>query len=108
MCSTDPNITLSQSEDCQITYCKGCRTFSLTYKTCCASFTIVELDQFRQILGYLKKGDFQYDLMGEKRAIVKNQYASIGFCLTIEEVSILKLRINEAFTLFEAFHILYK
>ena len=108
MCSIDRYFTLSQTKDCQITYCKGCKSFSLTYKSCCASFTITELDQFRQILGYLKDGDFHYDLMGENRAIVKNPHANIGFCLTIEEVSDLTLSINEALTLFEAFYILYK
>ncbi len=108
MCTTEGYITLSETQDCQITYCKRCKSFSLTYKCCCASFSAAALDHFRQILGYLKKEDFHYDLIGEPKAIVKNPNANIGFCLSIEEVTSLTLSINEALTLFEAFHILYE
>ena len=107
MCSINRYITLNENQDCQITYCKNCKSFSLTYKSCCASFTIAAFDQFRQLLGALKEGDFHYDLMGQNRAIVKNPNSNIGFCLTAEEVGALTLSINEALTLFEAFYILY-
>ena len=108
MCCVDQFIDLTSSNECQITYCKVCKTFSLSYKSCCASFTEVELKQFRQILEGLRAGDFSYELAGSKKAIIKNLYACIGFCLAEEEVSLMVLQIKEALTLFEAFHIIYK
>lgn len=108
MCQVNQYITLSETKHCQVTYCKTCKTFSLTFKSCCASFTQPEFNGFRQILEGLTERDYHYDLIGEEKAIVKNPYVCIGFCLTQEETKMIIEAIRESQTLFEAFHIIYQ
>ncbi len=108
MCSIDQYIELSANKDSQIAYCKCCKTFSLSYKSACASFTLIELDQFRKVLEGLEQTDFHYQMHEEHKAIVKNPYACIGFCLAEEEVALLIGQVKEALTLYEAFQIIYE
>lgn len=106
MCHNNQYLTLSESDRCQITYCKSCRTFSVVYKSCCASFTGPELEQFTDIIKSLTEEDFIYDFMGYQMAIVKNPYAYIGFCLTPDDVDYLIHAIQEAYVLFDAIQII--
>jgi len=108
MCETNQYITLSESQQCQITYCKCCKAFSVTFNSCCASFSWVELIEFRTILESLIPEDFQYQLMGKSMAIVKNPFICIGFCLTEADVEELVGALKESEVLFDAFHVIYK
>ncbi|MEM6830385.1 MAG: DUF6686 family protein [Bacteroidota bacterium] len=107
MCQKSQYLTLTETENCQINYCKLCKTFSIAYKTCCASFTAAELSQFVNVLENLTEKDFIYDFMGNKTTIVKNSMAFIGFCLTQDDVAYLIQSIRESETLFDAFQIIY-
>lgn len=108
MCHIDQHIGLSETENGQISYCKGCRSFSLVYKSCCASFTKKEMSDFVQLLDGLRSEDFQYYVLGVPKAVVKNQFAYIGFCLDVDEVKDLRDSINQALSLFEGFNVIYK
>jgi len=108
MCQIDDYIVLSETEDLQITYCKKCKNFTLAYKSCCSSFTAAELEEFGEIVGSLHPIDFQYNMMGKMRAVVKNPFVSIGFCLTVEEAEEMTIAIRESLALFEAFHVIYQ
>ena len=107
MCDINQYLMLVESENCQISYCRCCKTFSLAYQSCCASFTGPELAQFFDVLAGLKDSDFHYELMGKEMAIVKNPMIHLGFCFTQKDVEILKEAITETRTLFEAFKIVY-
>ncbi|MEM8939008.1 MAG: DUF6686 family protein [Bacteroidota bacterium] len=108
MCEISQYINLFEGNNCQITFCKGCKTFSLTYNSCCASFTAAELNQFKCVLEELREQDYHYDFMGKQMAIVKNPMAWIGFCLSKEDVEGLLCYIRESLTLYDAFHIIYQ
>ena len=76
----------------------------MMFKTACASFTAVELEQFSTILEGLSHQDFHYDVMGTAKAIVKNPYVCMGFCLSQQEANAMLTAVNESLTLFEAFN----
>ena len=107
MCQFGQSIDLFEGEKCQITFCKGCKTFSLVYSNCCASFTLVEMQQFKHVLKHLKEEDFHYDFTGQQMTIVKNPLAWIGFCLTRQDVHHLLGAVQESLVLYDAFHIIY-
>lgn len=107
MCQTGQFITLVEAADAQITWCKGCQTFSITYKCCCASFTEKEVSQFHELLKGLNTQDYGYAFMGQPHTIIKNPSAYIGFCLTEKDTAQLIDFISEALTLFQAFRIIY-
>jgi len=108
MCEVTQYIKLVEANDCQITFCKACKTFSLAYKACCASFTPEEFDQFQNLLANLNDWDFHYDFIGQKMTIVKNPLSCVGFCLTRSDAAILKRAIRESLILYDAFHIIYQ
>lgn len=107
MCESDSYITLTETENCQITYCKECRAFSIAYSNCCASFTPGELNGYKQVLESLHDRDYHYNLLGRNMAIVKNPHVCVGFCLDKNNVKELLGAIREAETLFEVFKIIY-
>ena len=107
MCQNSSFVTLTESEDSQITWCKGCKTFSLSYKCCCASFTEKELIQFNELLKGLESLDYSYQFMGKPHTIIKNPCAYIGFCLSEKDTKKLESVTSEALTMFEAFRIIY-
>ena len=107
MCEVSEYLNLVESESCQITFCKRCKSFTLAYKSCCASFTAREMGQFKEVLQNLQECDFHYQLMGEEMALIKNPSVSIGFCLSRRDVRTLQMDISESLTLFDAFHIIY-
>ena len=79
----------------------------MMYKTACASFTSKELEQFGSTLEELSLQDFHYDVLGDAKAVVKNPYVCMGFCLSQEEATEMLSSIKESLTLFEAFNIIY-
>ena len=108
MCCSNQYILLSESSECQVSYCKRCKSFSMMFKTACASFTAVELEQFSIILEGLSHQDFHYDVMGTAKAIVKNPYVCMGFCLSQQEANVMLTAVNESLTLYEAFNVIYR
>ncbi len=107
MCINNNQLSLIEQDQCQITYCKGCKTFSLVFNSCCASFTKKELKQFRETLEGLRDSDYQFNYMDNQNAIVVKPNLYIGFCLSREETQLLHQSIMEAETLFEAFGVIY-
>lgn len=108
MCQKGQFINLHESARCQITFCKGCKNFSLAFNSCCASFTLKEMNQFTHVLENLREEDFHYEFMEQEMAIVKNPMAWIGFCLTREDVVELLAAVRESMVLYDAFHIIYQ
>jgi len=108
MCQDNSYITLIESPDAQITWCKACKTFSLAYQCGCSSFTEPELSQFLDVLKNLEQYDYVYQLMGEPHAIIKNPCSNAGFCLTETNVKRLVAYVSEALTVFQAFKVIYE
>lgn len=107
MCKMCHYLDLVETDDCQITYCKICKTFSVSYGSCCASFTPRELEQFHIVLSTLRAHDFHYHFRGQQMAIIKNPIASVGFCLSEREASEFAESVAESLTLFDAYHVIY-
>lgn len=107
MCSKDQFNSLTKTEDCQITYCKACRNFSLTFKCCCGSFSLKELQGFCETLESLTDCDFEYNDNDQPKVVVKSPAEKIGFCLSQTEAKELALSIGESLSLFEVFQIIY-
>jgi len=107
MCHTDQFITLSESDCATISWCKGCKTFSLIYNTCCASFTEPELTQFRDLLDNLQPENYHLHALGKDRTIIRCPNAWVGFCLAKDDVSAMIELISEACTVFDAFRVIY-
>lgn len=108
MCNYSEHIILSQTEHTQISWCKGCKSYSLIYHNCALSFSPRELKQFRSMLRGLTEQDYHYDFMGKQMVLIKNQYGFMGVCFTEEEVDSLLGLISEALTMNEVFGIIYK
>ena len=107
MCTYSQHIILAQTDFAQISWCKGCKSYSLIYNNCALSFTPGELQQFQEMLGQLREHDYNYQFMGQSRVLIHNQCAHMGICFTSVEVSEIRDLIAEALTLFEAFSIIY-
>lgn len=107
MCEIKNHILLSESSNSQITWCKCCRSFSVIYNSCGASFMEQELIQFNQVLKNLRIEDFSYEIKGNLHAIIKNPCSYVGFCLTKNEVGDLISLIDESLTVYEAFQVIY-
>ncbi|MEL6535370.1 MAG: DUF6686 family protein [Bacteroidota bacterium] len=108
MCQYCDHIILSQTDHAQLSWCKGCRSFSLVYRNCALSFTPKELKQFKRMLEELSEEDYNYDFFGQQMVLIKNQYAYMGVCFTECEVDILLDLISEALAMKEVFGIIYK
>ncbi|MEO1255395.1 MAG: DUF6686 family protein [Bacteroidota bacterium] len=108
MCEICQYLDLVETDECQINYCKACKTFSVVYRSCCASFTPSELEQFHVVLSTLRETDFHYNFCGEHMAIIKNPVACVGFCLSKKDASELADSVAESLTLFDAYHVIYK
>ena len=108
MCQTSQFITLTETKNSQITWCKGCNTFSISYKCCCASFTEKELKHFNQLLRGLRPVDHNYEFMGRPHAIIKNARTQVGFCLTQKDSTKLGELTSEALEIFQAFKVIYQ
>ncbi|MEM7550988.1 MAG: DUF6686 family protein [Bacteroidota bacterium] len=105
MCDISNHLILSETDNCQITWCSGCRTYSLIFNNCCASFTEPEFKQYKCILDNLKTADFHYDLLGKGHALLKNPKVNVGFCLTQDDATKLTDLIGQALVMSEAYQI---
>ncbi len=107
MCDFSNYITLTETAASQITWCKGCRTFSLSYKCCCASFTEIEMRQFCSVLRELRGENYSYMFNDKPHTIIKGPCGYIGFCLSEEDTIELIRLTSEALSIFQAFKIIY-
>lgn len=108
MCLIEQQITLCESEEGRVSWCKCCKMYSLAYRSSCVVFDKKEYGQFLLLLQSLQLQDFRYHLSGEDQVLIKNPAAKIGFCLTRPEVSELIQMMEAAFSISEAFQIIYK
>lgn len=107
MCTYSQHIILTKTEKAQISWCKGCRSYSLIYNSCALSFTKTELKQFKEVLTRLTEADFHYDFLGQRQVLLKNQFANMGICLTQRQVYELEKTMAEALEMNEIFRIIY-
>lgn len=107
MCTYSQHIILSESDNAQVSWCKGCQGYSVIFNSCALSFSAFELGHFRNILKSLSERDFHYDFPGGRQVLIKNHGASLGICLTQKQVDNLEQLIAEAQTVVEAFKIIY-
>lgn len=107
MCSNSQYILLSVKENAQISWCKGCKTYSLVFGTCCLSFTKEELGQFQQVVGNLNESDFNCRFLGKNQALIKNSYAYMGICLAKNDVPMILELIHESTAVNEVLQIIY-
>ncbi len=107
MCKVNEHLTLSQSDESQITWCKRCKKYTLVFYCCCLAFDKSSLAQFRNLLSNLEEKDYNYTFLGKPHAIIKNHYAEMGISLTPEHVETLLDHIDQALSLNELFKIIY-
>ena len=81
MCKTQSPITLNETEVSQMSWCPGCQSYSLVYRSACVSFYRNELDQFIATLNALTPDNFCYDFNGQPHAIIRGSNSYMGFCL---------------------------
>ncbi len=107
MCTLDKTISLSESKNAQITWCKCCRYFSLAYNSCCSTFTEEQLEEFKSVLYNLEDYDFKFYFIGDWHVILRTSPHSTGFCLKMDDVDQLTTMITKAQNMYEAFSIIY-
>lgn len=107
MCNINQSITLCESRNSQLSWCKRCKAYSLIHNSCCASFQKDELLYFRSILEGLSEEDYHLERNGNEYVIIRNKNTAVGMCLTPEETQEIIHMINKAETLAEAFEIVY-
>jgi len=107
MCNINPPVTLNETDVAQISWCPGCQSYSLVYRSACVSFYRHELDQFIQTINALTPDNFCYDFKGQPHAIIRGSNSYTGFCLNRNDVYALKSLIRGALTIHEAYKIIH-
>lgn len=107
MCKPRDFIVLAESHNAQVSWCKECTCFSLTYKCFCASFSLTELNGFGQILSGLHETDFRYEFMGRAHALVRNPHLQMGLCITRQDARDVSQLLRQAATMYDLFRIVY-
>lgn len=107
MCTYDHFITLIEEKDMRISWCKSCKSFSIFFKSGCASFSKDEFDGFHQLLKSMTEDHYCHEFAGEERAIIKSPLSSFGFSLTLQDTKSLIKNTEEALTLYDAFKVIY-
>ena len=108
MCYATDHIILTESDNAQISWCKGCKSYSLVYNSCCLSFTETEIIQFKELLLGLNQSDFHYSFFGQPHALLKYDFVRFGVALKQSDIKSLINLIREALTVNEIFGIIYK
>ncbi|MEM7106712.1 MAG: DUF6686 family protein [Bacteroidota bacterium] len=106
MCKKSNHMILSESENCQITYCTACQHFSFVYNNCCASFKLEKLVGLRKTIESLDDIDFQYDFLNRPTAVIRGRSEVMGICLCKKDIEPVLRALYEAETLFEAHKII--
>lgn len=107
MCNLSPHIILSEIPTGQISWCRGCKTYSFIYNSYCLSVSREQLIRFREVLMSLSEEDFIYNFFGRRQVLLRNQYACSGICLCPNEVTLIARMIQEALTINEIFELVY-
>lgn len=107
MCRMCEHIVLAESDNAQISWCKGCRHYSFIYNNCCFAFNDHEIDVFKKMLKHLCKSDYHYDFLGKHCAIIKNDNAPVGLCFSELDTYKILMLLEEATTMKEVFGIIY-
>lgn len=106
MCERSNHLIMSESENCQITYCTCCEHFSFVYNNCCASFDLKKLVGLRKAIESLEDIDFLYDFLNRPTAIIRGKNETMGICLRQEDIDPVLRALYEAETLHEAHKII--
>lgn len=106
MCKDSQFITLLENDYSEVILCKKCKSYSLSYKTSCATFQYHELSKFSRMLTNLRKEDFCHYISGIAHVKIKNPTSHVGFCLSKSEVYDLIDITNQALLLQTSYEIL--
>jgi hypothetical protein len=107
MCETRNSKTLFESERNKISYCHGCKSYSLIFNTTCFSIPQEHFEEFLTLIKSLQPKDYHYLISGEPFTLIKNQMFPIGFCLSPTDAEALIDMMEQAKLVEEAFSILY-
>ncbi|WP_375578333.1 DUF6686 family protein [Marivirga tractuosa] len=107
MCENKNSITLFESGRNKISYCKGCKSYSLIYKTTCFSIPEAHYEEYHTLLKSLSPKDFHYFIEENYYTLIKNPIYPVGFCLSPEDATSLIEMMEQARLVEEAFSILY-
>lgn len=107
MCKNKNSKTLFESGRNKISYCKGCKSYSLIFKTTCFSIPKEHFIEYLNLLKSLSPKDFHYFIEDNYYTLIKNPMYPVGFCLSPEDVSSLIEMMEQARLVEEAFSILY-
>lgn len=103
MCQAQQQDSLSETHHGRITWCKSCRKYSLIFMTSCAVFEKDELSRFAELLCSLKVKDFNYEVAGEARVLLKNHCSTVGLCLDMLQVIELQELVNRALLIHQVY-----
>ena len=103
MCQTPNYISLSETENAQINWCKGCQHYSVIFNNCCFSFADQELATFQQVLRQLKTVDYHYAFKNDHYAIIKRNRSNMGITLNKDQTRDFIALIEEALAMKEIF-----
>ncbi|MEM6843336.1 MAG: DUF6686 family protein [Bacteroidota bacterium] len=107
MCKTQSPINLNETDIGQVSWCPGCQSYSLVYRSACISFYRNELNQFMQTLNALTTENFCFDFKDQPHAIIRGSNSYMGLCLNRSDVYALKSLIRGALTIHEAYKIIH-
>ena len=103
MCDYCQYLDLVETNRYRINFCKRCKAFTLTYQSCCAVFTQLELEKFHIALRVLTPSHYQHDFLGKRMAVIKKPEAPIGFCLSQDDTKELARAVAESLTHYDAY-----
>ena len=106
MCTYSQHLSLAETENGQVTLCKGCQNYSLVFKTCLLSFNQREIVHFLEMLEGLTLNDYEYSFFGEEKVVLKNKASSVGVCFNSLEIDELRQLIKQALLIQEAYAVL--
>jgi len=108
MCQGSNHIVLTETSNAQISWCKGCKNYSIIFNSCCFGFNHEELLGFKQVLHRLTDDDYHYSFMDTKYAIIKRDRSSLGVTLSKNDTEAFISLIDEALAMKEVFGIIYQ
>ena len=107
MCQDLNHVVLTETEKAQVSWCKGCKNYSVLYNGCCLSFTEKEIAQFKDILHQLSDEDYHYNFLHDHYALIKHNGCNMGIAINREDTQQLIMIIHEATSIKEVFGIIY-
>lgn len=108
MCLQSNHIVLTESANGQVSWCKGCKNYSVIYNSCCFAFTDKELLKFKAVLEHLSPDDYHYHFLDDTFVIIKHERTNMGITLRKNETKQLIALLEESLTIKEVFSVLYQ